>query len=478
MKFISTPLVFVDIETTGMSPARDRITEVACIRYEDGKETGRFVSLFNPEIPLPLSIQFLTGIQNHMLAEAPTFDQRAEEIDAIFQGAILVAHNARFDYSFLKAEMERAGFSFKRKLLCTARLSRKLYPEHPRHNLSIIIERHGLTCEARHRALGDTLAMRDFVLAAQKEKGIEVLRKAAEEILKNSYSSPNIPSEVIDSLPSSPGTYSFYDQEGALLYVGKSVNIKNRVISHFHSTHREGKDLRLWQETAHIETQETGSDLGASLLELHQIKTLSPAYNRRSRRARGLWYLVKKETKNSYIEFELKKTALKKEFENESIYALFKEKRAAIKTLEKIIEENKLCRKTFGLEKSSGACFGFQLGNCRGSCIDAVKIPVYNQQIELIFHQKKVRAWPHSGSILLVTSHTPEKKEFFLIKDWILQTAYTQDGDSLMPLFSEEEFTFDYEVYKLLIKAILKPGPKHKIYPGKSKEFKNFTSQV
>ena len=152
---LDAPLAIVDLETTGAHPAHDRVTEIAVIEVEGGEVRDEWSTLVNPETPIPAAIQALTGITNDMVAGAPTFGRLAGDLHERLQGRVFVAHNARFDYGFLKREFARAGLDFRAKTLCTVRLSRRLYPEHARHNLDSLIARHGLQCRARHRALGD-----------------------------------------------------------------------------------------------------------------------------------------------------------------------------------------------------------------------------------------------------------------------------------------------------------------------------------
>ena len=152
-------LVFIDLETTGANPVIDRITEIGLITVEDG-ETTRWSTLVNPQRAIPAFIQGLTGIDNAMVADAPTFAEVAGELRARLQGKLFIAHNARFDYGFVKNEFKRLGQRFQTDVLCTVRLSRKLYPEHHKHNLDSLISRHDLKADDRHRALADAELIR------------------------------------------------------------------------------------------------------------------------------------------------------------------------------------------------------------------------------------------------------------------------------------------------------------------------------
>jgi DNA polymerase-3 subunit epsilon len=171
MRLLDAPLAIVDLETTGADPASDRITEVAVLTVESSGRVAEWSTLVNPGSPIPGTIQMLTGITNEMVAAAPRFDDIAGELFERLQGRIFVAHNARFDYGFLRRELGRTGHKFSAKTLCTVRLSRRLYPAEPRHNLDSLIARHNIECRARHRAAGDADAVWQFLRIAEQEHG-------------------------------------------------------------------------------------------------------------------------------------------------------------------------------------------------------------------------------------------------------------------------------------------------------------------
>ena len=160
-------LVFVDLETTGGNAAFHRITEVGIVRMQDDRVVEEWSSLVNPECRIPAYIEAFTGITNEMVAGAPRFSDLAAQVleklrSPTPESPIFVAHNARFDYSFLRTEFRRLDVHFSAKVLCTVKLSRRLFPEYPRHSLDAVMERHRLTCAARHRALGDARVLGDF----------------------------------------------------------------------------------------------------------------------------------------------------------------------------------------------------------------------------------------------------------------------------------------------------------------------------
>lgn len=174
----------VDVETTGGSPFFNRVIEIGLLRVEKGEVVEEYQTLFNPDMVVPEFITKMTGISDEAVALAPRFEDIAEEILSKFEGNIFVAHNSQFDYGFLKEEFRRSGFAFTVPQLCTVRLSRALYKEHRRHNLTTIIERYGFACENRHRAFDDAKVLWDFLQHAHANINAEELQKAFRAVLK------------------------------------------------------------------------------------------------------------------------------------------------------------------------------------------------------------------------------------------------------------------------------------------------------
>lgn len=173
----------VDVETTGGSPFFNRVIEIGLLRVERGEVIEEFETLVNPGMEIPEFITSMTGITNDDVAAAPYFEEIAEDLLQKFEGNIFVAHNSQFDYGFLKEEFRRAGFSFNLPQLCTVRLSRALYKEHKRHNLSEIIERYGFECENRHRAFDDAKVLWDFLKHVHVDVDLEQLRKTMKRVM-------------------------------------------------------------------------------------------------------------------------------------------------------------------------------------------------------------------------------------------------------------------------------------------------------
>ncbi len=161
--FAATPLAIIDVETTGLNPRIERVIEIGILRVENGKVVKTLNTLINPVTYLPPFITEMTGIRNEELERAPTFFDRYKEIFALLDGALFVAHNANFDYSFMCQEFNRVGLNFEANTLCTVQLSRKVFPQHRTHNLGAIIERYGFSYKRRHRAYDDAAVLHKFL---------------------------------------------------------------------------------------------------------------------------------------------------------------------------------------------------------------------------------------------------------------------------------------------------------------------------
>lgn len=174
MHIFTELVVFVDIETNDLSPVNGRVIEVAAIRVENGAITQEFNKLINPGRPLRSFTTNLTGITNNDVAKAPAFTHISDELHQVMDGAIFVAHNVHFDYSFLREEYQRLGVHLDPRRLCTVKLSRALYPEHRSHKLANLIERHGFTYSARHRAYDDAHILWQFLqhVSSQFEQAV------------------------------------------------------------------------------------------------------------------------------------------------------------------------------------------------------------------------------------------------------------------------------------------------------------------
>jgi len=446
---------FLDIETTGGSSTHDRITEIGIRFWRSGEVVGEWQTLLNPQTRISPFIERFTGISNEMVADAPLFEDIADELEAKLEGTIFVAHNARFDYGFIKSEFRRLGRLFSARVLCTVKLSRRLYPEFRRHNMDALIERHGLGQVQRHRAMGDVTAMLEFFTHALAEKGEETVGKAVKALLQRPSTPSHLPLDVLDKLPRGPGVYRFYGENDVLLYVGKSTNIAQRVASHFSGDHNSTRGVRMSESLRRVEWTETAGELGALLLELKQIKTLKPMYNRRSRAAKNLVSIALTTTEAGYLQ-----AGLVREIRPDRLgdyYGLFRSKRDAEKALSGIAAKNELCNQLLGLEPPhEGPCFQRTLGRCKGACEGIEDVVRYNLRVQIAFHALRLSTWPWKGPVGVVERHpVTGATDILVVYNW-MHVATLNHEDELHDLsLRGQAVTFDLDSYKLLVKSLM-----------------------
>lgn len=453
--FSSQTFAFLDIETTGGNSSHDRITEIGIRFWRDGELTGEWQTLLDPGTRISPFIEQLTGISNDMVAGAPQFDDIADDLEAKLKDTIFVAHNARFDYGFIKSEYRRMGRLFSAKVLCTVKLSRKLYPEFRRHNMDALIERHDLAQVQRHRAMGDVSAMLGFFEHAMAAKGRETLIQAVKELLQRPSIPSHLPLDVLQDLPRAPGVYRFYGENDVLLYVGKSTNIAQRVASHFSGDHNTSRGVRISESLRHVDWTETAGELGALLLELKQIKTLKPLFNRRSRAAKNLVSIELTTNEQGYLEARLVREIEPHRLEN--YFGLFRSKRDAEKALSGIAAKNDLCNKLLGLEPDhDGPCFQYTLGRCKGACAGGEDVVKYNLRMQIAFHSLRLKTWPWSGPVGLL-ERNPEngRVDILVVYNW-MHVATLHDENELEDLsLRGQAVNFDLDSYKLLVKTLI-----------------------
>jgi len=439
------PVVFVDIETTGGSYRNSRVLEVAAIRFENGEIVKEFSTLIDPGTRVPPFITSITGISDGDIVGAPAFEDIADELLEILDGAVFVAHNVRFDYSFLKQEFAMIGTSFNPRLLCTVRLSRYLYSDQKGHSLEKLIARHSIPVVDRHRALEDARAILYFSQLAFDEHGPENFADALMHQLKTQSLPPNLDLNELETIENVPGVYIFKDETHQPVYVGKSVTLKKRVVSHFQST--SPKELKISQQVHHVETIPTGSELAALLLESKLIKELKPLYNRMLRRVSMYTMLVKKE-QDGYSNLAVVSGNVDNETDLSTIYGVYSNRMKAKQTIVELTRAYQLCPILMGTEKGKGACFSYSLGRCKGACIGKEDAASYNRRFETALERSKLSEWPFEGSIVVPVN---EAGETVVINNWIVQRFNDEDGNEVI---MDAEPNFDLDEYKIIRRFI------------------------
>ena len=385
----------MDLETTGGHAGRDRIMEVGIVLLQDGEVVEEFSTLVNPGVRIPYAIQRFTGITEAMVADAPPFEAVAEAIQSRLECKLFVAHNARFDYGFLRNEFRRLGRRFRAPVLCTVRLSRALTPGERGHSLDAVMQRHGIACDARHRALGDAKVLADFLRLVRERFPADEFAAIVKKLVGTARLPPQIDPSLADELPESAGVYLFYGEKDALLYVGKGKNLANRVFAHF-ANPRAKLEQQLTRLVRRIEWIETAGEFGAQVTEARLIKSRKPVFNRRLRAASELWAICLREgLAPPMATIEL----LDSVNDPAAAYGMFRRRVDAERALAGLMREHSLCAKWLGLEKSEGSCIGFQLGRCRGVCAGRELPSLHAVRVKLALAGLKRRDWPFPGRV-------------------------------------------------------------------------------
>ncbi|MES2387178.1 MAG: exonuclease domain-containing protein [Bacteroidota bacterium] len=398
----------IDIETTGGQPTNDRIIEIAIVKHDGENIVDEFSTLLNPGRSIPYFITKMTGISDEMVADAPHFYQVARQIVEFTEGSVFVAHNVRFDYSFVKKEFYDLGYNFQRRRLCTVRLSRKLIPGLPSYSLGKLCQSVGIPVFDRHRAMGDAKATAILFHRMLTENSEISIQGAIEDEIKAGHIPPALDKKHIDGLPEEAGVYYFHNAEGKVIYVGKSTNIKKRVIQHMQVDLKSNKAMEFKSSIAEITYIVTGSELVALLLESDEIKRMKPLYNSAQRRtvfAYGLFSFI---DEKGYINFKVERIS----DESHPLTQVGSGK-GAKETLYALAKGQGLCLKLCDLYKTKSACFDYHVKDCKGACLGEESPEDYNlRAMEII----KRFSFPDNDFVIIGKGRNRDEQSVVLVE--------------------------------------------------------------
>lgn len=369
----------IDIETTGGMTQRDKITEIGVVIHDGEKVVEKWDTLVNPERSIPMNISRITGITNDMVIDAPKFYEVAKKLIEITENCIFVAHNVRFDYGFIRKEFNRLGYTYSRKQLCSVKLSRKVFPSLSSYSLGNLIRHFNISVSDRHRALADaeaTAVLFDRIL--EQQAGLDTINDIINYGIRESRLPTGITIELLSELPESTGVYYMHNSYGEVVYVGKSKNIKKRIIQHFQKVTKKNEDmLRLVKS---ISYEETGSELIALLLESKEIKGLSPLLNKAQRTKSYPYFIYTFLDLSGILNFAIQKTN-KKNVAGKEILNYFGTRQAAKSRMNQVAKEYELCDHYAGFSVANGdACFAYATERCAGICLSQEETDLYNER--------------------------------------------------------------------------------------------------
>ncbi|CAM2812188.1 3'-5' exonuclease family protein [Legionella worsleiensis] len=456
----------VDIETTGLHVTRDEIIEIAVRIVTEQGVVRTWHRCIKPSRTISEAITRLTGITNQMVCDAPSFQDIATELFEVLEGSVFVAHNARFDYGFIKNAFKRAGIAYQAPVLCSIKLLKQLYPHQQSYNLACIAQSLHISLEQQHRAEADVALLHEVIHQIAEQHSWSTVLAVAKKIQQKS-STPSKLTTDISQLPESPGVYVFYGEKNALpLYIGKSVNLKQRILSHFSGDYTHAKEFALCQQTVRIDVIPTAGELSALLLESELIKKHMPVYNRMLRRKKTLVGFKLSEYRGYYTLSIVREQIEEDELQQHGIYGAFRSAAAAKGILLQLIKRYDLCPKLCGLEQGS-PCFSYQLKRCYGACIEAEPAEDYNKRLLESLKEYQAAVWPYQGAIA-IKEHCPVNKitQFNVFHLWRHLGTVTHE-DSLSQwrtcFSSETQLRSTYDAYKILFSFLNNKSTKDQV---------------
>ncbi len=409
----------IDIETTGMGIQGNKITEIAVFIHNGKEVIEEYDTLVNPECNIPYTITRLTGINNMMVATAPKFYEIAKKLILLTKDCIFVAHNVNFDYNVMHKEFNELGFPFKRKKLCTIRLSRKLIPRLPSYSLGKLCASQGIKINDRHRAKGDAEATVTLFEKLLKLDDKDVFDSFLNTRSRHATLPPLLPKKIFDELPEQTGVYYFKNEKGDIIYIGKAINIKKRVLSHFYD--KKNKEVVLSQQTANITYEITGSELVALLLESTEIKHHFPVFNRAQRRTNESYGIFNYEDRSGIIHLAYNRLKL-----ISKPLVKCKNITECRLLLEQLCEKYELCPKYCHLQSNVSNCFHFQIKKCKGICRNKEPKDIYNSRVKRLIDEININ---HKNYVITENGRNPDEKAFVLIEKGVYKGyGYTTDN--------------------------------------------------
>nr|WP_300980418.1 exonuclease domain-containing protein [Nonlabens sp.] len=436
------------------------MTEICIVRMLGSKVIEKFTSLIDPESWIPDFITGLTGIDNEMVAAAPLFSEVAEEIERMTRDCIFVAHNVNFDYHIIRNEFQRLGYDFQRKKLCTVRLSRELIPGMNSYSLGKLCHSLGISLENRHRAEGDTDAtVTLFQRLLEIDQDGEVCTKFLKGSNKEGTFPPHLNRSLFDELPDTPGVYVFKNQAQKVIYVGKAINIKKRVLSHFYS--KTSKSYLMCQEIFHIEHIPTGNELVALLQEADLIKQYYPKFNSAQKKPRAAYQILHYKNQIGVIQFAV---GLVKSYDC-SVVTHY-DRSHAVEELEQLCADFNLCPRYCSFKTPLDCSAHYKLKNCKGVCKKEELVALYNiratQAITALHHQ-------NSNYLIKQPGRTAEEACFIMVKDGEYQGyGFVDQYASIATMEDCEDYidrkAANYHTNQIIRSYLKKYGEQHVVY--------------
>jgi DNA polymerase-3 subunit epsilon len=434
-------LAFVDLETTGLSPSRDRIAEIGVVTVDAGGAT-EWTTLLRPGTQIPERSRFCETAGTDAVKSAPRFKDIAADLHARLAGRLFVAHNARFDYGFLRAEFQRVGIEFEPPVLCSVMLSRKLYAQFERHDLDSVVKRHGLALKVRHRALPDAQLLWEFWQVILADQPHAHLHSAVETLLAGPVLPAHLDPSLIERLPEAPGVYVLHGDGEAMLHAGKAGNLKLHLRNYFRIDRTSKKALEVSHLVRKITWRVTRGAIGARLRLNELTGLLTPAHKRRARKAVHTWRL----RPEAYPCVDLLR--LPDRIGEQECYGLFASELKARNALARMAGKKRLCHALLGICQSPDLpCTGCEADSA-SRCNTATGRLRQLTKVALALAPLRVSTWPYDGPI-----GVKERSDLHIIEEWrYLGTA--QNEQEIHHILDCRPDAFDEATFAYLSKTL------------------------
>ena len=442
-ELLRRPLAVLAVQTTGLHPGKDQIWELGLLLVEQGQVVVRHSWLLDPGFMLPTAVARISSVVPAELDGQPRFAAVASELAACLQGRVVVGHNLRFALAFLRRAFALVGIRPTFRQLCSEQLARRVFPELPLHDLDALCQALDIFRFIRYRAMADAESTWQVLQQLQEHLDDAELRQQ----LRRAAVPVHLQAADVQAVPERPGVY-YFDGADALLYVGKSINLRRRVQSHFQNDHLSRRSLQMAQQVRAIRYRATAGELGALLLESAEVKRLQPLYNRQLRRQRGGFTWALRDAGSGICPQLLAPEQL---VGGEPHAGLFRTRRQAMDWLRQEAREHQLCLRLLGLEAGSGACFAAQLGQCRGACCGREPRVEHDARLLAGCARLRVAAWPWSGAVALVEHDARHDFRQWHVLDQWCHIATVDDPAELPAVLQRPRPAFSLDAYQILL---------------------------
>lgn len=451
-------LAIVDLETTGADPNRDRITEIAILITENGELLEQWSTLVDPGIPIPPRIQELIGITDAMVAGAPRFAEIAGQVRAKLADAVFVAHNARFDYNFLRAAFEQLGSPWDAPVMCSVKFSRALDPEFARHGLDALIARHGYTIASRHRALDDASIVWQFLRDAHRRADAPRLQRAWDKAFA-SATVPRLPRGELEALPDCPGAYVFRSVTGQVLEVGRARDLRSQVLGFFTATRQSARNRKIAAAVHDVASFPHAGELGAQLAELRLQREL-----RDQVRTAAFGWQWQRDSAAPVLHLADLSDSDPKGWQDLS--GSFRGEREARTALQELARQHRLCATRIGLEAGGGPCQGVHLGRCQGVCVGREDERLHDLRLATVLAALRLAAWPWPGAVAIPEHHAGSGcSELHLFDHWCHLGSVSDEAGLAALIESRPPRRFDADLHRILSRWLSQPGNRERVRP-------------